>query len=315
MTVDQLLDHVIKIGSHGLNEEFKEIRSKPIVDSYNIFKEKENLQKNRYRDVFCLDESRVKLRSDEVNDFYFSDYIHANYVDGYRQKNAYISTQGPLDETLKDFWQMIWQETILVIAMTTKVIEQKKLKCFQYWPLEKGESMKIENSFEIINDDVDDLGDYRVTKLIIKNLRNKKSRNIVHCQFLSWPDHGVPKTSLQILEFIEMVRQYQQEKLNELPEKWAEHPLGPPICVHCSAGIGRTGTFLSIDISVNKLKDCNKVDIEETVNKIRLQRAQSVQMRDQYVFCYMAVLEFAKREKLFLTHSNIDLESIFERLL
>lgn len=312
MTVDQLLDHVIKIGSDGLNEEFKQIRLKPILDSYDVFKEKENIQKNRYRDVFCLDKSRVKLR---VNDLYKNNnYIHANYVDGYKQKNAYISTQGPLYETVKDFWSMVWQETTLVIAMTTKVIEQKKLKCYQYWPLEKGESMQIENLFEIENEEVYDLNDYRVTKLIIKNLNNNKSRKIVHCQFLSWPDHGVPNTSLQILEFIEMVRKYQQEKLDELPEKWTEHPSGPPICVHCSAGIGRTGTFLAIDISVNKLKDCKKVDIEETVNKIRLQRAQSVQMRDQYVFCYMAVLEYAKREKFFLKHSFLDLESIFKKL-
>lgn len=107
------------------------------------------MYKNRYRDVICLDESRVYLeveQSSTPGDADFdnpNDYIHANYVDGYKQKNAYISTQGPLEETIEDFWRMIWQQSVLVIAMTTKCYEQKKLKCAQYWPLEKGERMQI----------------------------------------------------------------------------------------------------------------------------------------------------------------------------
>ena len=149
------------------------------------------------------------------------------------------------------------------------------------------------------------------------NLKSNKSRNIVHSHFLSWPDHGVPKKASQILDFINIVRKNQQEclkQLNSRPStKWNGHPLGPPICVHCSAGIGRTGTFCAIDISVNRLNDCKTVHVEETVKKIRLQRAQSVQMRDQYVFCYMAVLEYAQREKL-LKNSNLDLDQIFDNL-
>ena len=166
-----------------------------------------------------------------------------------------------------------------------------------------------------------ELGDYRVTKLHLTNLRQNKEENkgrsLVHCQFLSWPDHGVPSSSIQILEFIELVRRYQQElllKLENDQQKWTGHPLGPPICVHCSAGIGRTGTFQAIDISVNRLRASRSLQIEDTVNKIRLQRAQSVQMRDQYVFCYMAVLEYARREKLFQRPANdlVDLATVFE---
>lgn len=278
--------------------------------------------KNRYRDVICLDESRVKLTTSEqelkLNSNYDentskNDYIHANYVDGYRQKDAYISTQGPLDDTVEDFWRMIWQQVVLVIAMTTKVIEQRKLKCAQYWPLESGESLRIEDLFEIKNTSVQDLGDYRVSKLLIKHLPSDQTRNIVHCQFLSWPDHGVPKTAAQILDFIDLVRKNQVDCLAQLESIWTGHPQGPPICVHCSAGIGRTGTFCAIDISVNRLNDCKKVDVLDTVNKIRLQRAQSVQMRDQYVFCYLAVLEYAQRENL-LADKNVDLAQIFDSL-
>lgn len=128
---------------------------------------RENIYKNRYRDVICLDESRVYLEIEQPtssassasstsstsgsgttnSDSDFADapndYIHANYVDGYKQKNAYISTQGPLDETIEDFWRMIWQQSVLVIAMTTKCFEQRKLKCAQYWPLKAGERMQI----------------------------------------------------------------------------------------------------------------------------------------------------------------------------
>jgi len=132
--------------------------------------------KNRYRDVVCLDTSRVKLELDshsKANENQLansSDYIHANFVDGYKQKNAYISTQGPLDETISDFWCMIWEQCVLVIVMTTKVIEQNRIKCAQYWPLVKGEILKIESLFEITNLQVEDLGDFKLTKLAIKHL-------------------------------------------------------------------------------------------------------------------------------------------------
>ena len=131
--------------------------------------------KNRYRDVICLDDSRVKLEPscDDCNldgKSFAGDYIHANFVDGYRQKNAYISTQGPLDETVAEFWQMIWQQFVLVIAMTTKVIEQRKIKCAQYWPAEPGATFNIQDLFEIKNCGVEDLSDYKVTKLTIKHL-------------------------------------------------------------------------------------------------------------------------------------------------
>lgn len=276
------------------------------------------MYKNRYRDVICLDESRVLLKKEENGtelDEFDSDYIHANFVDGYKQKNAYISTQGPLDETVEDFWRMIWQQSVLVIAMTTKCYEQRKLKCAQYWPLEKGECMPIGDSFEITNLHISDLEDYRVTKLELRHVATNKTRTISHCQFMSWPDHGVPKSAAQILDFIGLVRANQAERLRELAQPWQGHPLGPPVCVHCSAGIGRTGTFCAIEISVNRLKDMRTVNILDTVNKIRAQRAQSVQMRDQYVFCYLAVIEYAQREKLLSDeNSKIDLSCLFESL-
>ena len=120
-SVGQLINHVANIGAYGLSEEFKRIRSQPLYSSYDFFKETENSYKNRYRDVVCLDHSRVNLRPEITGDEGTFNYIHANYVDGYKQKKAFINAQGPLDETVDDFWSMIWQECTVVIAMTTKV--------------------------------------------------------------------------------------------------------------------------------------------------------------------------------------------------
>ena len=204
LKIDELLEHVKNTGANGLSEEFKNIRNQPIESSYEVFKNMENAHKNRYRDVICYDETRIKLvresgnksfastgngssrhennghdvssedlenEADEIEeDLIENDYIHANFVDGYKQKNAYISTQGPLEETIEDFWLMIWQQSVLSIAMTTKVIESKKLKCEQYWPLEKDQTFQIGDQFEIKNTDVEQLEDYRITKLTIKHL-------------------------------------------------------------------------------------------------------------------------------------------------
>jgi tyrosine-protein phosphatase non-receptor type 9 len=98
--------------------------------------------------------------------------------------------------------------------------------------------------------------------------------------------------------------------LKQLNFDWTGHPLGPPICIHCSAGIGRTGTFLAIDININRLNDLKTVHIESTVNKIRLQRAQSVQMPDQYVFCYLAILEYAQRNNI-VKDNNLNINELF----
>ena len=157
---------------------------------FNFLNFRQNNYKNRYRDVVCLDETRVKLvvdkqksnnevelneinsdddDEDEDDSFERNDYIHANYVDGYKQNRAYICTQGPLEETVGDFWLMIWQQSVLTIAMTTKVIEQRKLKCAQYWPLEKDDVLEIDD-FVIKNKDIEDLGDFKMTKLAITHL-------------------------------------------------------------------------------------------------------------------------------------------------
>jgi tyrosine-protein phosphatase non-receptor type 9 len=259
----------------------------------------------------CFDDTRIKLKS-KGSAIDSSDYIHANYVDGYKQKNAYISTQGPLDHTIEDFWRMVWQENCVVIVMTTRVREQRKIKCAQYWPQDEDTVLDVSEEFQVKNMGVDlSKDEYLVLRLEIKHVPTGRTRQIAHCQYTGWPDHGVPKSASDMLEFLHVVRHNQMNYTEKLNAKWYGHPLGPPIVVHCSAGIGRTGTFCTTDISINRFLDTKRIDIYNTVLKIRSQRASSVQMPDQYVFCYMAMVEYAIQENLL--SGQVDLNELFSK--
>ncbi|GIY21744.1 tyrosine-protein phosphatase non-receptor type 9 [Caerostris extrusa] len=235
---------------------------------------KSNQSKNRYSDVLCYDHSRVKISC--VDSDPCSDYLNANFVDGFCQKNAFISTQGPLPKTFPDFWCMVWEFQVGVIVMTTRTIERR----------------------------VEYFSDYTITNLTITDLKTNQSRAVYHMQFTSWPDYGVPHSALAMLGFRNKVRDKQNIHLASLGDKWNGHTAGPPIVVHCSAGIGRTGTFITLDISICRLEATGLVDVRTTVEKIRSQRAHSIQMPDQYVFCHLALLEYALSHKLL---ENVDL--------
>lgn len=154
----------------GLLEDYFEVKSLapslPPSLTYEHSRMTKNVGKNRYSDVQCFDHTRVKLLNWE------SDYIHANYCDGYMQKRAFISTQGPTERTRCDFWHMVWQESVVVIVMTTKVVENQKIKCDQYWPLERGSVMSIGKNFKLTNNEVTNTksADYKISHLTLTNL-------------------------------------------------------------------------------------------------------------------------------------------------
>ncbi|XP_064618737.1 tyrosine-protein phosphatase non-receptor type 9-like isoform X2 [Lineus longissimus] len=303
MTVEELVKYVRQRRKNGLVAEYMSIKCEPPAGTFLEAKKKQNACRNRYTDVLCMDHSRVKLTRQS------EDYINANFVDGYRQKNAYINTQGPLPKTFPDFWDMIWEESVVTIVMTTRTIERSRIKCGQYWPKEE-ETAEQYGDFVVINCGIEKTRDYTVTSLVLQNVGTGESREVTHLQFTSWPDYGVPRTAAAFLDFLFRVRQCQQDAMKRLSEVWTGHPLGPPIVVHCSAGIGRTGTFCTIDISIHRLADIGTVDVEKTVRRIRSQRAFSIQMPDQYVFSHLALLEHAQREGLI---GDIDLEGFEER--
>ncbi|XP_044259831.1 tyrosine-protein phosphatase non-receptor type 9 [Tribolium madens] len=290
VTMPQLVDYVRDRGRSGLMQEYAEIRSRPPDGTFNVAKMKNNLPKNRYTDVLCYDHSRVILS--EIDCDKDSDYIHANFVDGYKQKNAFINTQGPLLKTTPDFWRMIWEQHSLVIVMTTRVMERGRPKCHQYWETEV-ESEAIYGQFTVKTVSVETDPDYTVTTINLINNKTDESREVSHWQFTSWPDYGVPRSAKAMLEFLERVRRKQNAMVVALGDTWAGHPRGPPIVVHCSAGIGRTGTFCTLDICISRLEDLGTADIRGTVERIRSQRAYSIQMPDQYIFCHLALIEYA----------------------
>uniref|UniRef100_A0A0A1X4G7 Tyrosine-protein phosphatase non-receptor type 9 n=2 Tax=Zeugodacus cucurbitae TaxID=28588 RepID=A0A0A1X4G7_ZEUCU len=286
-TIEQIVQMVKEQGRKGLVKEYADIRNRAPDGTFVYARMRNNLTKNRYTDVLCYDHSRVVLSREEGED-----YINANFVDGYKQKNAYISTQGPLPKTSQDFWRMIWEQHCLVVVMTTRVMERGRVKCGQYWEPTENSSLEFGN-FHVRTLSIEINEDYTVASLELKNLKTDEIRNVSHWQFTSWPDYGVPSSAMAMLNFLQKVREKQASMVKALGDTWAGHPRGPPIVVHCSAGIGRTGTFITLDICISRLEDVGTADIRGTVEKIRSQRAYSIQMPDQYVFCHLALIEYA----------------------
>ncbi|KAL0821133.1 hypothetical protein ABMA28_005754 [Loxostege sticticalis] len=288
-----LLARVRALRRRGLAAEYDDIRARPPNGTFHHAKLPSNLAKNRYTDVLCYDHSRVLLSQTDPDDP-TTDYINANYVDGYKQKNAFICTQGPLPKTFGDFWRMVWEQGTLVIVMTTRAIERGRVKCGQYWPLTVGQRV-THAGYSIANELVEQDDDYTITHLVLTDLRTEQSRRVWHGQYTRWPDYGVPGggRAQPVLRFLQRVRRAQQRARADLGDAWAGHSRGPPIIVHCSAGIGRTGTFLTLDICALRLAAEGVVDVRGTVERIRAQRAHSIQMPDQYVFCHLALIEHA----------------------
>ncbi|XP_040001222.1 tyrosine-protein phosphatase non-receptor type 9 isoform X2 [Xiphias gladius] len=294
MTVHELVEHVKRKKKKGIYQEYEEIRKEPPAGTFDYSKKLSNQIKNRYSDVLCLDQSRVQLcqLSDEEDET--SDYINASFMDGYKRSNAYIATQGPLPKTFGDFWRMVWEQMVLIIVMTTRVVERGRVKCGQYWPLEEGRTEQHGN-FLVRSTHIQVFQDFKLSHLELYNTQSGERREVCHYLYVSWPDFGVPKSASAMLDFREHVLQRREAAVQSLGARWTGPPGGPPVVVHCSAGIGRTGTFCTLDICLSRLEDIGTVDVRQTVRRMRTQRAFSIQTWDQYYFCYTAVIEYAQR--------------------
>ncbi|XP_032806580.1 receptor-type tyrosine-protein phosphatase alpha-like isoform X1 [Petromyzon marinus] len=259
-------------------EEFNSLPSCPIQATCEAASKEENKEKNRYVNILPYDNFRVHLTSLEgVPD---SDYINASYVNGYQEKNKFIAAQGPKEETLNDYWRMIWELNTATIVMVTNLKERKECKCAQYWP---DQGCWTYGNLRVSVEDVTVLVDYTIRKFLIQvvgDIPNKKPpRLITQFHFTSWPDFGVPFAPIGMLKFLKKV-------------KTCNPPYAGPIVVHCSAGVGRTGTFIVIDAMLDMIQTERKVDVFGFVTRIRAQRCQMVQTDMQYVFIYQALLEF-----------------------
>uniref|UniRef100_A0A673C640 Tyrosine-protein phosphatase non-receptor type 9 n=1 Tax=Sphaeramia orbicularis TaxID=375764 RepID=A0A673C640_9TELE len=294
MTVHDLVEHVKRRKKKGIYQEYEEIRKEPPAGTFDYSKKLSNQIKNRYSDVLCLDQSRVRLCQLCDDEDETSDYINASFMDGYKRSNAYIATQGPLPKTFVDFWRMVWEQMVLIIVMTTRVVERGRVKCGQYWPLEEGKTEQ-HGYFLVRNTHIQVFQDFKLSHLELYNTQSGERREVFHYLYVSWPDFGVPKSASAMLDFREHVLQRREAAVKSLGSSWTGPPGGPPVVVHCSAGIGRTGTFCTLDICLSRLEDIGTVDVRQTVRRMRTQRAFSIQTWDQYYFCYTAVIEYSQR--------------------
>ncbi|XP_034003073.1 protein tyrosine phosphatase receptor type Fa isoform X4 [Trematomus bernacchii] len=234
-----------------------------------------NKPKNRYANVIAYDHSRVILTP--VDGVSGSDYINANYIDGYRKQNAYIATQGPLPETLSDFWRMVWEQRTCTIIMMTRLEEKSRVKCDQYWPSRGTETYGM---IQVTMLDTVELATYSVRTFTLYKNGSSEKREVRQFQFMAWPDHGVPEYPTPTLSFLRRV-------------KACNPPDAGPMVVHCSAGVGRTGCFIVIEAMLERMKHEKSVDIYGHVTCMRSQRNYMVQTEDQYIFIHEALLEAA----------------------
>lgn len=237
-------------------------------------------EKNRYINICPLDATRVKLSHSGTLG---GDYINANLVSGWQTKNQYIATQGPIPSTIHDFWRMVWEEKVGVIVMVTNLQEKGKTKCHQYWPDENG-SIQC-GTLEVMYKEYDDADtDVTVRKVTLRSSVFNEMREVVQYQVKTWPDQGVPASAHGFLQTVHTVRAAQNAAVARGQDG--------PIVTHCSAGVGRTGTFIAVDTTLRRLLEAGNIDMMSTVSHMRQERTGSVQTIAQYRFCYEAIREY-----------------------
>jgi len=288
-----------------------------------------NREKNRYTNILPCDSTRVKLTA--VEGIEGSDYINANFINGETNgtERAYIATQGPLMHTRSDFWRMVWENKCKTVVMLGKERENDRVKCDRYWP-EPGVDGPLMFGPLVVRAVMREDDSYGrgiiVRRLELQHTPTNEVRPITHYQYEGWPDHGVPSSATTIRHLVHLIEKDRGDVNTPPPppangdhhhhhhhnnnghnhegenyeEEGKEQP--SPVVVHCSAGVGRTGTFCTIHMTLVRLHSdllhggggVSKFNLYNTVLKLRRQRPGMVQQQEQYVFCYEAVVEEAE---------------------
>jgi len=235
----------------------------------------ENRIKNRYTNIIPYDHSRVKLVSA------VSDYINASYIRGYGNDVSYIASQGPTSTTLPDFWLMVWQHNVNVIVMLTSLVEKGRVKCEQYWP-----SSATADYGDLSVSLVDEAHHvfYTVRHLLLRpRLSECAGKEIRQLHFTAWPDFECPDNPQQLIDFVHIVRTESRLLATDNPYL---------VITHCSAGVGRTGTLIALDMLMHQVSNKRNIDVFGTVLDIRKDRYLMVQSEEQYLFLYQCVWQY-----------------------
>ncbi|XP_054546254.1 tyrosine-protein phosphatase non-receptor type 20 isoform X2 [Talpa occidentalis] len=263
-----------KVIESEINEEFLSLESKNLPGEFNSGNEPHNRDKNRYRDILPYDSTRVPLGENK-------DYINASYIRivNSEEEYFYIATQGPLTETIEDFWQMVLENNSNIIVMITRETECGVVKCQRYWPISKEMPLELKN-YRIFLEKYQILQYFIIRLFQVVRKPTGKSHSVKQLQFTNWPDHGTPDSVDGFIKYVRYVRK--------------SHHTGPMI-VHCSAGVGRTGVLLCVDVVLCAIEKNFPFDIWNIVAQMREQRRGMIQTKEQYCFCFKIVLEVLKK--------------------
>ncbi|KAM9808056.1 receptor-type tyrosine-protein phosphatase beta [Neosynchiropus ocellatus] len=299
--VSNFESHYVKLQADShflLSEEYQDLKDVGRNQSLDSALLPENRGKNRYNNILPYDSTRVKLSY--VDDDPCSDYINASYIPGNNFRREYIATQGPLPGTKDDFWKMVWEQNVHNVVMVTQCVEKGRVKCDHYWPFDHDPLYYGDLIVQMVSESV--LPEWTIREFrICSEEQLSYNRLVRHFHYTVWPDHGVPETTYSLVQFVRTVRDYVNRTQGS----------GPTV-VHCSAGVGRTGTFIVLDRILQQLDSRDTVDIYSSVFDLRLHRSHMVQTECQYSYLHQCVRDVLRARKLQREQEN--LRPVYENL-